>query len=98
MKFRFSQSIAEPQGPNLTPLIDVVFLLLIFFMVSSTFLEESAIEIQLPEANGLAPDTEPDVLQVHINARGCTRLMANPSLPGIVAPRCCLGASIKPRN
>lgn len=70
MKFRFSQSIAEPQGPNLTPLIDVVFLLLIFFMVSSTFLQESAIEIQLPEANGLAPETQPDVLHVSINARG----------------------------
>ena len=70
MKFRFSQSIAEPQGPNLTPLIDVVFLLLIFFMVSSTFLQESAIEIQLPEANGPAPETQLDVLQVFINGRG----------------------------
>ena len=70
MKFRFNQSITEPQGPNLTPLIDVVFLLLIFFMVSSTFLQESAIEIQLPEANGLPPETQPDVLQVLINGRG----------------------------
>ena len=33
---------------NLTPLIDVVFLLLIFFMVSTTFVSESAIDISLP--------------------------------------------------
>lgn len=35
---------------NMTPLIDVMFLLLIFFMVSSTFREDSAIEITLPQA------------------------------------------------
>ena len=35
---------------NLTPLIDVVFLLLIFFMVSTTFEHQSRIKIELPEA------------------------------------------------
>jgi biopolymer transport protein ExbD len=35
---------------NITPLIDVLFLLLIFFMVSSTFLEQPAIELELPDA------------------------------------------------
>ena len=35
---------------NLTPLIDVVFLLLIFFMVSTTFVSQSAIEISLPSS------------------------------------------------
>ncbi len=35
---------------NLTPLIDVVFLLLIFFMVSTTFVSQSAIEIRLPSS------------------------------------------------
>ncbi len=35
---------------NITSLIDVMFLLLIFFMVSSTFKEEQAIEISLPQA------------------------------------------------
>ncbi len=36
---------------NITPLIDVVFLLLIFFMVSTTFDRESEISITLPEAS-----------------------------------------------
>jgi biopolymer transport protein ExbD len=38
---------------NLTPLIDVVFLLLIFFMVSTTFTDETHLEVNLPEAEAL---------------------------------------------
>ena len=38
-------------GVNLTPMIDVVFLLIIFFMVSTSFIElEKELEIDLPEA------------------------------------------------
>lgn len=40
----------EPLDINVTPLIDVVFLLLIFFMVSTTFEKQTRIEIALPEA------------------------------------------------
>ena len=36
---------------NITPLIDVLFLLLIFFMVSSTFLEQPGIKLELPHAD-----------------------------------------------
>ncbi|MES9902433.1 MAG: biopolymer transporter ExbD [Sedimenticola sp.] len=35
---------------NLTPLIDVVFLLLIFFMVSTTFDKDARIKVELPQA------------------------------------------------
>jgi len=35
---------------NITPLIDVLFILIIFFTVSSTFLEQPGIELKLPEA------------------------------------------------
>ena len=42
----------EPPDINLTPLIDVVFLLLIFFMVSTTFKEDARIQLRLPEAQG----------------------------------------------
>jgi biopolymer transport protein ExbD len=41
---------AKKIGINLTPLIDVLFILIIFFTVSSTFLEQPGIELQLPEA------------------------------------------------
>jgi biopolymer transport protein ExbD len=56
---------------NLTPLIDVVFLLLIFFMVSTTFKDDARIHVQLPEAQGEeAPQEEPSVLEVAIDPEG----------------------------
>ncbi len=56
---------------NLTPLIDVVFLLLIFFMVSTTFQKETRIKIQLPEAATEAPAEEvPEVLDISIDKDG----------------------------
>jgi biopolymer transport protein ExbD len=53
-----SRSPEEDVNINLTPLIDVVFLLLIFFMVSTTFDTTSQLKIKLPEAsNTQAPET-----------------------------------------
>ena len=42
---------------DITPMIDVVFLLLIFFMVSTTFQRETELEIALPEASAKAKAT-----------------------------------------
>jgi biopolymer transport protein ExbD len=42
---------------DITPLVDIVFLLLIFFMVSSTFLEQPGIKLELPTAKTSAPQT-----------------------------------------
>jgi len=56
---------------NITPLIDVVFLLLIFFMVSTTFSRLTELEIQLPEASEAEQeDKEPRTLQLVIDAEG----------------------------
>lgn len=55
---------------NLTPLIDVVFILLIFFMVSTTFQKESEIKIELPEASADAVEEKKDVLELVIDAEG----------------------------
>ena len=59
----------EPEV-NLTPLIDVVFLLLIFFMVSTTFEQQSRIQIELPEATASAAETEDETLEIVIDAQG----------------------------
>ena len=48
---RFSQYQEEEVGISLTPLIDVVFLLLIFFMVSTTFSKESQLNLRLPTSD-----------------------------------------------
>jgi biopolymer transport protein ExbD len=48
---KFSGRVRQEVEVNLTPLIDVVFLLLIFFMVSTTFTKETHLSIDLPEAS-----------------------------------------------
>lgn len=68
MKFQ-SERRAEPEL-NITPLIDVVFLLLIFFMVSTTFDRESQIAIELPEASGPQLETERFVLEIGVDSQG----------------------------
>ena len=55
---------------DVAPLIDVVFLLLIFFMVSTTFDRESQIEVTLPEAAIDAPAENKFTIEVTINAQG----------------------------
>ena len=47
---KFAGTIQRRVAPNLAPLIDVLLLLVIFFAVSSTFLEQPGVELQLPEA------------------------------------------------
>ncbi|MYD96713.1 MAG: biopolymer transporter ExbD [Gammaproteobacteria bacterium] len=55
---------------ELTPLIDVVFLLLIFFMVSTTFVRETALGIRLPNVEGDAVSREPVDIEVQISRGG----------------------------
>ena len=56
---------------NLTSLIDVVLLLLIFFMVSTSFVKESQISIRLPQAEVSAPVEEiPDFIEIMITEQG----------------------------
>ncbi len=44
---------------NITPLLDIVFILLIFFIVTATFLREKGIDVRTPEDNEDEPDTTP---------------------------------------
>ncbi|NCA70534.1 MAG: biopolymer transporter ExbD [Sphingobacteriia bacterium] len=69
----------RPAEINLTPLIDVVFLLLIFFMVSTTFKDESRLRIQLPHAQGESvPVAEPAVIRILIERSGDYRVDDRP--------------------
>lgn len=60
-----------PRRPaiNITPLIDVVFLLLIFFMVSSTFRQSPGIEVALPQAQNAA-EQEQSPYEIVVRADG----------------------------
>ena len=55
---------------ELTPLIDVVFLLLIFFMVSTTFIRETQLKINLPESSGELQDIEPGTIEIMVDKLG----------------------------
>ena len=70
MNLRSRSQDDEPEM-NLTSLIDVVLLLLIFFMVSTTFVEEARIRIQLPQAsNEPAPEQQKTPIEVAVTASG----------------------------
>ena len=72
MKFRRQQR--EGVEINLTPLIDVVFLLLLFFMVSSTFTRETHLSIDLPEAQGELAEEADRSIEILIDESGNYRV------------------------
>ena len=68
---KFQPRRAEEPDLNMTSLIDVVLLLLIFFMLSTKFIDEGRLHIRLPEA-GAAPeaDSARDSIEIAISAEG----------------------------
>ncbi len=49
-RFRSFQEMDEEGGIDMSPLIDCVFILLIFFIVTTTFVEETGVELERPQA------------------------------------------------
>lgn len=68
MAFRRKQR--EDLRVDLTPMIDVVFLLLIFFMISTTFVETSGLSIKLPEASTTIADQESKEVKISLSRDG----------------------------
>lgn len=69
---------------NLTSLIDVLFLLLIFFMISTTFLNTPAIKLELPKAKN-ADVVRQDPVVIYIDANGGVFLNDQPIATGFLA-------------
>ena len=69
MTFKRPRRAGHAAVVELTPLIDVVFLLLIFFMASTTFLRESQLAIELPQAASAPASSAADV-EVRVDAAG----------------------------
>ena len=70
----FRRIRTESVDINLTPLIDVVFLLLIFFMVSTTFTRESRVDINLPESTSGLAAPEEQMIEIVIDRNGHYRI------------------------
>jgi biopolymer transport protein ExbD len=75
---KFRKQRFEEVGINLTPLIDVVFLLLIFFMVSTTFTRETQLSIDLPEAEGKPRDEVDQQIEILVAEDGQYRVNGQP--------------------
>ncbi|HAU09666.1 biopolymer transporter ExbD [Gammaproteobacteria bacterium] len=66
---KFKQVRRELPALNLTPLIDIVFLLLIFFMVTTSFSRETRLLVSLPEASGSAENAT-ESIEVLVDKEG----------------------------
>ena len=70
MRSRLQQRLEESnQGIDLSPLLDVVFILLIFFIVSTVFVNETGVDIDKPQAISSA-ELQRDVILIAITAEG----------------------------
>ena len=66
----FLRKQSEEPRIDLTPMVDVVFLLLIFFMISTTFVESPGISIKLPEASTQSVEREPKEIKIYLSQKG----------------------------
>ena len=66
----FKTKNKEELNLDITPLIDVVFLLLIFFMVSTTFKHESEINIVLPTASNESVEIKENIIDIGLDMDG----------------------------
>ncbi|MEO0813311.1 MAG: biopolymer transporter ExbD [Myxococcota bacterium] len=80
MKLGALQEESRTEDPNITPLIDIVFILLIFFVVTTTFAKDLGLEVDRPEA--ATGNTLPSrVVRVALGARGDLTVDAQPVSP-----------------
>ena len=69
VKRRFSGISEGSDEINISPLIDMVFILLIFFIVTTVFVEETGVEVNKPQASS-AQDLEKNSILIAITANG----------------------------
>jgi biopolymer transport protein ExbD len=67
---KFQSRSEQSPAIELTPLIDVVFLLLIFFMISTTFVSRAGLQVQVPEAQATASNPERARVEVMVTEEG----------------------------
>ncbi|MAN64029.1 MAG: hypothetical protein CMI60_19010 [Parvibaculum sp.] len=77
----FDEAIHKKRIVSLTPLIDVVFLLLIFFMLASSFLQTQSIAVLTPAPDPEEVETDRHVVEVWVLNDGSLRLDGEPIAP-----------------
>lgn len=79
---KFPRRVKEEPAINLTALIDVVFLLLIFFMVTTTFTRETRLSVNLPEADAQPAQETPGQLEITVSSDGRYAIDGQPLVDG----------------
>lgn len=82
---KFKRKIREDLPINITPLIDVVFLLLIFFMVTTTFTRETRLIVNLPEADAAPSEALPDQVEITVSRNGTYTINGRPLVNSEIA-------------
>ena len=62
MRSRKKQSAEDEAAIDLTPMLDVVFIMLIFFIVTASFIKEAGVEVNRPEASTSDPKDNVNIL------------------------------------
>ena len=78
---KFQRKKRENVDITLVSMIDVLFVLLLFFMVSTTFNQHTEVNIKLPEAEGTEATEHPKTVTLVIDAEGIYSLVGDDGLP-----------------
>jgi len=78
---KFQRKKRENVDITLISMIDVLFVLLLFFMVSTTFTQHTEVNIKLPEAEGTESTEHPKTVSLVIDADGIYSLIGDDGLP-----------------
>ena len=83
---RYFRKKSANSGVDISPLIDMVFILLIFFMVSTTFVKDMKIDIERPGAASASPASTKSI-RIHLDRSGNLYIEGQPIKPWMLQSR-----------
>jgi biopolymer transport protein ExbD len=86
MNLRYLKNRDGETQLEITPLIDMVFILLIFFMVSTTFVKDMKVDVERPAASSAVPTNNKEV-RIHVERTGALFLDGLPVKPWMLQSR-----------
>ena len=80
MSFRKRQTKIDESGPDMTPMLDIVFIMLIFFIVTATFLDESGLDFAtFPDQPPCTDCPTPPNIQVYVDSKNQASIDQRPA-------------------